>query len=151
MHHLPCMLLQLQRTHIIVNQVTRPPSHHAITASNLRMAYIRMRLLLSCHSQCNTLSSFHSQWNPVILKTAVLNAGIDKMETGSQRDQSGLLGMIWNPRTDTLQFLQKALSFLLKWRVPRFRSSVHFIHIWSSRFHPSDPLSSESIHFILVQ
>ena len=30
------------------------------------------------------------------------------MGTGSERDQAGLLGMMWHPKEDTLQFLRKA-------------------------------------------
>lgn len=34
---------------------------------------------------------------------------IDKIRTGSQRDHAGLLGMMWNPKEDTLQFPRKAI------------------------------------------
>ena len=34
---------------------------------------------------------------------------IDKMRTGSERDHAGLLGMMWNPKKDTLQFPRKAI------------------------------------------
>ena len=34
---------------------------------------------------------------------------IDKMRTGSARDHAGLLGMMWNPKEDTLQFPRKAI------------------------------------------
>ena len=34
---------------------------------------------------------------------------IDKMRTGSERDHAGLLGMMWNPKEDTLQFPRKAI------------------------------------------
>ena len=34
---------------------------------------------------------------------------IATMRTGSKRDHAGLLGMMWNPKKDTLQFLWKAI------------------------------------------
>lgn len=34
---------------------------------------------------------------------------IDKMRTGSERHHAGLLGMMWNPKEDTLQFPRKAI------------------------------------------
>ena len=34
---------------------------------------------------------------------------IVKVRTGSVRDHAGLLGMVWNPKEDTLQFPQKAI------------------------------------------
>ena len=47
---------------------------------------------------------------------SALRAVIDKAGTGSQRDQSDLLGMVWNPRKDTLQFPQKALVGLANFK-----------------------------------
>ena len=46
------------------------------------------------------------QW---FTNSLALTTIIDKMGTGSERDQAGLLGMKWNPKEDTLQFPRKAV------------------------------------------
>ena len=45
------------------------------------------------------------QW---FTNSPALTTIIDKVGTGSERDQAGLLGMTWNPKKDTLQLPRKA-------------------------------------------
>ena len=46
------------------------------------------------------------QW---FTNSPALTTLIDKIRTGSKRDHTGLLGMMWNPKEDTLQFPRKAI------------------------------------------
>ena len=46
------------------------------------------------------------QW---FTSSPALTVIIDKMRTGSERDYAGLLGMMWNPKEDTLHFPRKAI------------------------------------------
>ena len=46
------------------------------------------------------------QW---FTNSPALTTIIDKMRTGSERDHGGLLGMMWNPKADMLQFPRKAI------------------------------------------
>ena len=51
------------------------------------------------------------QW---FTNSPALSAIINKMETGSQRQLSGLLGLIWDPKEDILQFPQKPIVIPLE-------------------------------------
>lgn len=61
------------------------------------------------------------QW---FTNSRALTSVINQMGTGSQRELSGLLGLIWNSQEDTLQFPQKPIVIALRCHLPSDKYSV---------------------------
>ena len=81
------------------------------------------------------------QW---FTNSPALNLVINQMGTGSQRELSGLLGLIWNPQEDTLQFSRKHI--IIAPEVPFTKRQV--LSSASSTF---DPLGLISLVLVLAK